>query len=132
MNPSNVRRDIWTKLVKRAGVRALDMYSVPAHVRELSAVPRAKRAFNVAAVMGHSRSHLVDQVYAHSMQSGMASVAERVTARALGEKPVLRVITPTNPPDIRRSLDVLPSEPIQRMRKLLIRWRPRPELYVCG
>jgi hypothetical protein len=26
---------------------------------------------------------LVDQVYAHSQQSGMASVAERVTARAL-------------------------------------------------
>jgi len=40
-------------------------------------------ACNVAAAMGHSRSHLVDQVYAPSLQSGMASVAERVTARAL-------------------------------------------------
>lgn len=28
MNPSNARRDIWTKLVARAGVRALDMYSL--------------------------------------------------------------------------------------------------------
>ena len=28
---------------------------------------------------------LLDQVYAHSLQSGMASVAERVTAHALGE-----------------------------------------------
>ncbi len=44
-------------------------------------------ACNVAAAMGHSRSHLVDQVYAPSLQSGMASVAERVAARALGEKP---------------------------------------------
>jgi hypothetical protein len=34
--------------------------------------------------MGHSRSTLVDQVYAHSMQSGMAAVSENVTARALG------------------------------------------------
>ena len=49
-------------------------------------------AFNVARMMGHSRSTLVDQVYAHSLRSGMASVAERVTARALGEQPKLRVI----------------------------------------
>jgi hypothetical protein len=38
------------------------------------------------------RSARVDQVYAHSMQSGMASVAENVTARAFGAKPQLRVI----------------------------------------
>ena len=68
MNPSNVRRDIWTKLVKRAGVRSLDMYSL-------------RHTF---ASLG-----LVDQVYAHSLQSGMASVAERVTARALGLEPKL-------------------------------------------
>ncbi len=49
-------------------------------------------AFNVARAMEHSRSTLVDQVYAHSLHSGMASVAERVTARALGEQPKLRVI----------------------------------------
>jgi hypothetical protein len=66
-------------------------------------------AFNVAAVMGHSRSHLVDQVYAHSLQSGMASVAERVTARALGEQSKLRVVSTENPPAVRNPLDVLPS-----------------------
>jgi integrase len=49
-------------------------------------------AFNVARAMGHSRSTLVDLVNAHPMQSGMASVAESVTARALGAKPQLRVI----------------------------------------
>ena len=32
------------------------------------------------------------QVYAHAMTSGLASVAESVTARALGVKPQLRVI----------------------------------------
>lgn len=54
--------------------------------------------------MGHSRSTLVDQVYAHSLQSGMASVAERVTARALGEQPKLRVIEGKQR-DIRQPLD---------------------------
>jgi hypothetical protein len=49
-------------------------------------------AFNVARAMGHSRSTIVDQVYAHSLPSGMASVAERVTTRALGLTPTLRVI----------------------------------------
>jgi hypothetical protein len=62
--------------------------------------------------MGHARSHLVDQVYAHSLQSGMASVAERVTARALGEQPKLRVVSTENPPLIRRSLEVLPSSAV--------------------
>ncbi len=61
-------------------------------------------AFNVAHAMGHSRSTLVDQVYAHSLQSGMASVAERVIARALGEHPKLRVID-GGAPDVGRSLD---------------------------
>ena len=43
-------------------------------------------------MMGHSRSTIVDDVYAHALPSGMASVAERVTSRALGEQPKLRVI----------------------------------------
>lgn len=91
MSPSNVRRDIWSKLVKRAGVRSLDMYSLR-HTFATFGRVAGESAFNVAHAMGHSRSTLVDQVYAHSLQSGMASVAERVTARALGEQPKLRVI----------------------------------------
>ena len=55
--------------------------------------------------MGHSRSLLVDQVYAHSMQSGMASVAENVTARALGIKPRLRVIEGGKNADVREPLE---------------------------
>jgi hypothetical protein len=62
-------------------------------------------AFNVARAMGHSRSMLVDQVYAHSLQSGMASVAERVTARALGEQPPKLRVIDGKQRDVRRSLD---------------------------
>ena len=102
MNPSNVRRDIWTKLVKRAGVRPLDMYSLR-HTFATFGRVAGESAFNVAHAMGHSRSTLVDAVYAHSLQSGMASVAERVTARALGEQPKLRVIEGQR--DVRRSLE---------------------------
>jgi len=91
MNPSNVRRDIWAKVLKRAGVRMLDMYSLR-HTFATLGRGSGESAFNVARAMGHSRSTLVDQVYAHSLQSGTASVAERVTARALGEQPKLRVI----------------------------------------
>jgi hypothetical protein len=66
-------------------------------------------AFNISRAMGHSHSTLVDAVYAHSLQSGMASVAERVTALALGEQPKLRVIDGKQR-DVTRSLDESPAE----------------------
>jgi len=77
--------------VKRAAVRPLDLYSLRHSFATLARVA-GESAFNVSRMVGHPRSMLVDQVYAHSLQSGMASVAERVTARALGEQPKLRVI----------------------------------------
>ena len=49
--------------------------------------------FNVARAMGHSKSEVVDSVYAHALPSGMASVAEHVTARALGEQRQLRLVS---------------------------------------
>lgn len=104
MNPSNVRRDIWLKLVARAKVRELDMYSLR-HTFASFGRAAGEAAFNVARMMGHSRSQLVDQVYAHSLQSGMASVAERVTQRALGEKPQLRVVADNSERDVRQPLD---------------------------
>jgi integrase len=103
MNPSNVRRDIWAPLKKRAGVRELDLYSLRHTFASLGRTA-GESAFNVARMMGHARSTLVDQVYAHSMQSGMASVAENVTARALGVKPQLRVIE-GGQRDVRQPLD---------------------------
>ena len=110
LNPSNMRPDIWTKVLKRAGVRALDTYSLRHTFASLGRVA-GEEAFNVARAMGHSRSMLVDQVYAHSLQSVMASVAERVTARALGDQPKLRVSEGGNSRDIKETLeDCLPQQ----------------------
>jgi integrase len=108
MNPSNVRRDLWIPLKKRAGVRALDLYSLRHTFASLGRTA-GESAFNVSRMMGHSRSTLVDSVYAHSMQSGMASVAESVTARALGVKPQLRVIE-GGARDVRQPLDNASTE----------------------
>jgi len=94
---------MWIPLKKRAGVRALDLYSLRHTFASLGRTA-GESAFNVARMMGHSRSVLVDQVYAHSMQSGMASIAENVTARALGVKPQLRVIE-GGARDVRQPLD---------------------------
>ena len=113
MNPSNVRRDIWLKLVKRAKVRPLDMYSLRHTFASLGRVS-GEAAFNVARAMGHSRSMIVDEVYAHALPTGMASVAERVTARALGLAPTLRVIE-GGQRDIRRSLDETVEEPAKKV-----------------
>ena len=107
LNPSNVRRDVWLKLIKRAGVRAFDMYSLRHTFASLGRVS-GEAAFNVARAMGHSRSTLVDEVYAHSLQSGMASVAERVTSRVFGEQPKLRVIE-GGTPAVRQPLDEQPA-----------------------
>ena len=70
-------------------------------------------AFNLSRMLGHSRSTLIDTTYAHSMQSGLASAAESVTARALGIKPQLRVIDGGNPREVRPPLD----ETWQRLRR---------------
>ena len=91
MNPSNVRRDIWVPLLKRAGLPFRDLYSLRHTFASLGRTA-GESAFNVSRMMGHARSTIVDTTYAHTMQSGMASVAESVAARALGVKPQLRVI----------------------------------------
>lgn len=85
-------------------MRALDLYSLRHTFASLGRTA-GESAFNVARMMGHARSTLVDSVYAHTMQSGMASVAESVAARALGVKPQLRVIEGGNPQDVRQPLD---------------------------
>ena len=85
-------------------MRGLDLDSLPHTFASLGRTAGAS-AFNVARMMGHARSSLVDSVYAHTMQSGMASVAESVTARTLGLKPQLRVIEGGNSRDVRQPLD---------------------------
>jgi integrase len=55
-------------------VRGLDLYSLR-HAFASLGCTAGESAFNVARIMGHARSTLVDQVYAHTIQSGMAGVA---------------------------------------------------------
>ena len=64
-------------------------------------------------MIGHAKSTLVDQVYAHTMQSGMASVASAITARALGEQPKLRVIE-GGQRDVRETLENTKPESAQK------------------
>ncbi|MBS0579636.1 MAG: site-specific integrase [Proteobacteria bacterium] len=108
LNPSNVCRDIWLPLRKRAGVRALDLYSLRHTFASLGRTA-GESASNLARMMGHAKSTLVDTVYAHTMQSGISSVAENVTTRALGTKPQLRVINGGNLRDVRQPLDHSPE-----------------------
>jgi integrase len=109
MNPSNVRRDIWLKLIARSGVRKLDMYSLRHTFASLGRAS-GEEPFNVARAMGHSRSQII---YAHALPSGMKSVAERATARALGHQTTSQLVSSSerNERDVRRSLDVSPEEP---------------------
>jgi integrase len=88
---SNVHRDIWSPLVQRAGVRRLDLYSLR-HTFATLARSAGENAFNVSRAMGHSRSTLVDDVYAHSLTTGMVGVATGVAARVF-------------PQDVRQPLD---------------------------
>jgi integrase len=81
-------------------VRCFDLYSLRHTFASLGRLAD-EEAFNVARAIGHSRSTLVDQVYAHALPSGMASVAERVTTRAVGKKPKLR-LTESKQWDVRR------------------------------
>jgi hypothetical protein len=55
MSRSNVGRDIWKKFLKRAGVRALDMYSLR-HTFATFGRVADESAFNVAHAMDHSRA----------------------------------------------------------------------------
>jgi integrase len=91
MNLSNVHRDIWTPLLKRAEVRKLDLYSLR-HTFATLARSSGENAFNTSRAMGHSKSTLVDEVYAHSLASGVAGVAAGVAARVF-------------PQDISKALD---------------------------
>jgi integrase len=70
-NPSNMRRDVWLPLKKRAKVRDLDLYSLRHSFASLGRTA-GESAFNISRMMGHTNSVLVDSVYAHGMASGMS------------------------------------------------------------
>jgi integrase len=108
LNPSNLRRDVWLPLKKRASVRNLDLYSLR-HSFATLARTAGEGAFAVSRMLGHSKSEIVDRIYAaHTLQSGLTGVAEAVTNRALGLKPQLRVID-GGAQDVRSSLEESPG-----------------------
>jgi integrase len=111
-NPSNVRRDIWQKVIARAGVPKRDLYSLR-HSFATLARASGEGAFNVSRAMGHSRSTLVDAVYAHSLASGLAGVAEGVSGRVFG-KPKLTVIE-GGARDVRQPLEESSNEAAKEM-----------------
>lgn len=87
-----------------------DLYSLRSTFATLARAS-GEAAFNVSRMMGHSRSTLVDAVYAGRLQSGLSSVASAVATRVLGESPKLRVIE-GGARDVRQPLDeATPLEP---------------------
>jgi integrase len=115
LNPSNLRRDVWLPLKKRAGVRDLDLYSLR-HSFATLARTAGENAFTVSRMLGHSHSGLVDKVYAaHTLQSGLTGVAEAVVSRALGLKPQLRVIEGGKTPDVRETLEESAEKPTKEV-----------------
>ena len=131
MNPLNVRRDIWIPLKKRAGVRTLDPYSLR-HTFTSMARTSDENAFNVSRMLGDTRTQLVDDIYAETMESGLASVSESVTSRALGiAKPKLRIIE-GGVRDVREPLDNVVSVEEKKSANLLIVWLPGTDYSAFG
>jgi len=92
LNKANVRKRVWIPLLKRAKVPYRDLYSLRWTFVSLARAS-GEVAFNVSRVIGHARSTIVDTIYAHTVESGVAGVSESVAGRA-GLKPPV----PTEPP----------------------------------
>jgi len=113
LSHTNFRRRVWLPLIAAAGVRVLPVYSLR---RTAITMARAggEAAYNVARMVGHSRSLLVDAVYGQTLQSGMQSVATSIEARLFGSaKP-----TPAeaDPGTGGAPLPAAPAGPIKRRR----------------
>lgn len=81
LNTANVRRRVWIPLLKRAQVPYRDLYSLRWTFVSLARAS-GEMAFNVARVIGHARSQIVDTIDAHTVDSGVAGVSDSVAARA--------------------------------------------------
>jgi integrase len=80
LNKANVRKRVWMPLLARAEVPYRDMYSLRWTFVSLARAS-GEAAFNVSRIVGHSRSTIVDTIYAHTVDSAMAGVSESVTER---------------------------------------------------
>lgn len=108
-NPSNLRRDLWLPLLKRAGLAHHTMYSCR-HTFVSLARAAGEEKFAVARQVGHKTSKLVDAVYARTLPSAIAGMSERVTRRAMAEKPQLRIVVDNDQRDVREPLDEAAGE----------------------
>jgi len=84
LTPGKVRRDIWIPLKARAGVRDLDLRSLRHTFASLGRTA-GESAFNVARMMGHSRSTLVDQVRSLDAERHSSRCRERDRSSARHE-----------------------------------------------
>jgi integrase len=80
LNKANLRKRVWMPLLERAQVRYRDMYSLRWTFVSLARAS-GEAAFNVSRVIGHSRSTIVDTIYAHTVESALAGVSESVADR---------------------------------------------------
>ncbi|MDB6090717.1 MAG: hypothetical protein JWN85_3501 [Gammaproteobacteria bacterium] len=67
-------------LLKRAEVRYRDMYSLRWTFVSLARAS-GELPFNVSRIIGQARSVIVDTIYAHTVDSGLAGLSESVTER---------------------------------------------------
>jgi integrase len=114
LNKANVRKRMWMPLLKRAQVPYRDMYSLRWTFVSLARAS-GEAAFNVSRVIGHARSTIVDTIYAHTVDSALAGVSERVAERV-----GLTVPTPSAAPDP-------PTAPRQPPKLRVIKGGRRPE-----
>lgn len=104
LNKANVRKRVWIPLLKRAEVPYRDIYSLRWTFVSLARAS-GEAAFNVSRVIGHSRSTIVDTIYAHTVDSALAGISESVSERvgltvtAKPEPP--KPTPPSGPPKLR-------------------------------
>jgi integrase len=91
LNPANVIKRWWYPTLERVNkitpTPKLDLYSLR-HTYASIARNAGASAFVVSQAMGHSKSTLVDQVYAHSLPSGQTELAQQVVDRVYGKQDV--------------------------------------------
>jgi integrase len=80
LNKANVRKRVWMPLLARAEVRYRDMYSLRWTFVSLARAS-GEAAFNVSRMIGQARSVIVDTIYAHTVDSGLAGISESVSDR---------------------------------------------------
>jgi hypothetical protein len=80
LNTANVRNRVWIPLLERAEIAYRDLYSLRWTFVSMARAS-GEAAFNVSRLIGHARSMIVDTIYAHTVDSGLAGVTQSVEQR---------------------------------------------------